>query len=671
MKSLVSRPPRNLSWTNTYWRGVTPRPYSRRQKVILTADIESRSKIGISGGAWKYAAHPSTEIICIGVKVDDHPTRVLWTGHIPKMMRHNEMSYGEFESLMLKADRIIAHNAEFEFAMFKSRVDPYQLTWKDKLYCTMAQAAMCGLPMSLEKACGAIKAPIQKDRQGNIMMKKVCQPLKDGSFIEDEEILLRIGEYCRTDVEATYNLYKSLPEIPHKEQRVWHMNLAINERGVKVDRQMVEEILCKEKVYKAKLSKEFTDLTGIPSPSCIQQTLSWLAERGLELPNLTAPIVTETLNLELTPPVRRCLELRKELSKTSVKKYGAMADMMMSDDRLRGMFCYHGAATGRWAGRGVQPHNLPRGKHKDIEDTIPILRDEKYPAEAIEFLYGPGSFYPVCSSAIRSAFIAEKKFICCDFSAIEARVLAWLAGESKVLKAFEEDKDLYVTAAAAIYGVREEDVTPDQRQIGKVAVLACGYQGGKGAFASMANAYGVEVSEEQAQDIVTKWREANPMIVSWWKELGDAAVQAVKVPTATVLARSVSFKMDGMFLTAQLPSGRKLYYPHPRIITKETPWGAMVEVVAYWTMNTGRWMEVDTYGGKLSENLTQAVARDLLVECMGKYHDLIVLHIHDELVLDTDKITLDEVVKVMATPPTWAKGLPMAATGWQGRRYKK
>lgn len=642
--------------------------------MILTVDIESRSMIGLSGGAWKYAAHPSTQILCVGVKVDDQPTRLIWTGAIPVMMFHNEMSWPEFQNLLSRADRIIAHNAEFEFCMLKGRVDARnKIPMRKNLYCTMAQAAMCALPLSLEKACEALGLPIQKDKQGNLLMKQVCAPQKDGTFIEQEDTLLRIGEYCRQDVEATWGLYNALPKIPAKELKVWQANLEINERGCKVDRQMIEEVISKETHYKAKLMTEFQKLTGgIKSPSCINATREWLAERGLKLPNLTAPLVAQHLKYDLPAPVKRCLELRRELSRTSVSKYKKMKDMMMVDDRIRGMFCYHGAGTGRWAGRGVQPHNLPRSKHNIILDLVSVIREPEYSVEAIEMIYGEGSFYPVLSSAIRSAFIANERFVCCDFGAIEARALAWLAGQESVLKAFRDNEDLYVVAASDIYNKPKSSITDDERQIGKVSILACGYGGGAGAFASMGANYGVVMSEDESQEIVTAWREANPMIVSWWKELEMAAVQAVKNPGVNVMARSVSFVMEGIFLTCLLPSGRKLYYPFANVKGKRTPWGEMKDTVFYMTVLAGRWVETDTYGGKLSENCTQAVARDVLVDCgLLRFKEYVVLHVHDENLLDTHEVSLEEIQNVMSVPPSWAETLPLDAKGWVGERYRK
>lgn len=640
--------------------------------MILTIDLESRSRVGITGGAWKYADHPSTQVLCVAVKIDDQPTKLLWTGAVEHMMKHSDLSWHEFEKLMERADRVIAHNAEFECAMLIHRFNCYNPRWVENLYCTMGQTAMCGLPQSLEKACEALNLPFQKDKQGNLLMKKICSPDKEGKFCEQEDVLLRIGEYCKKDVDATWCLYNALPKIPEKELMIWLANLKINRRGVKVDRQMIEEILRKEEIYKACLKEEFKKLTGVDSPSCVQQTLNWLTGKGLELPNLTAPIVAEMLTQELTPEVRRCLELRKELSRTSVKKYDAMRDMLMKDDRLRGMFNYHGAATGRWAGRGVQPHNLPRGKHKDMNIAVELLRNPQYSIEDIETLYGRGEFYPLASSAIRSAFIAKNKFVCCDFSAIEARVLAWLAGQTSILDAYRKGKDLYIKAASDIYHLPEERITKDQRQIGKISTLACDYQGGKGAFKMMAQAYGVDVSEDEADTIVKAWRNANPCIVEWWAKLNAAAINAILNPGQVNLAGSVSFAMQDHFLTCLLPSGRKLFYPYARVGQKLAPWGEKVNTMYYMAINIGRWMEVDTYGGCLAENIAQGTARDLLADVILKYQDMVVLHVHDEAVLDCDDAgLLEELTKDMSTPPTWAKDLPLAAEGWEGMRYKK
>ena len=636
----------------------------------LVIDIETRARIGITGGAWKYAAHESTEIMVICIKRDDNPVEVMLNDNLKDNVEYiieNDFNLDMLKHNLEEAENIIAHNMEFEYAMMEELLQPH----RHKLVCTMAQAAMCALPLSLEKACEALDLGFSKDKIGNLLMKKMCLPQK-GTYIEDAESLIKLVDYCKRDVEATHALYTCLPKLPKKEREIWLAHLDINKRGVPIDRHMMEAINLKAEKHKEFLLEEFQELTGVPSPSCIQQTVNWLKSKGLNIDNLTAPILNKCLQEDLTKDVRRCLELRQNLSKTSTAKYAKMVDCLQEDDVVRGQFCYHGATTGRWTGRGVQFLNLKRGALDDF--TIECLRNKNLSSKAIEMLFGKNTFYALISKAIRSTVKAKKKFVCCDFSSIEAVVIAWLSGQNTVLKAFLEG-DIYLPAAAKIYNKPENTITSDERQIGKISVLACGYQGGKGAFQAMAKAYGVGVTDEFAQDIVTKWREAHPCIVRFWNVLESGFINAVRNHNTAVASGAVVFKLEGVtfpYVSCLLPSGRKLYYPFPNLIKKETPWGSVVDAVEYKTVKEGKWVTTDTYGGKIAENITQAVARDILIDCgFLKFKDDIVLHVYDEILIDSDSIDLEEVKKVMSTSPSWARDLPLAADGWVGMRYRK
>jgi DNA polymerase bacteriophage-type len=570
--------------------------------MIVSIDFETRSRIGIEGGAWKYAAHPSTEVICMAIKVDDGPTLLHWPEKWELILGlESEISMAKACTLIWQADRVEAHNAEFEMAIWEHVLKLRHPNW----HCTMAKAAMHALPLSLEKLCEALNSPVQKDKKGNMLMKKICQPQKDGTFIDDLEIFKAVGEYCRTDVEAQYMASRMLDDLLPIEQAIWRLTIKKNKMGLPIDRTLVDNAITLWQNYEEKLKAEFVALTGVPSPSCLQQFLAWLDANGCDMTDLRAASVAEVLSCKgvMIPAARRALEIRAELGKTSIKKFEALRGIAEADDRARGLFLYHGATTGRWAGRGFQPQNLPsRGLIAEVPMATRMILAGS-PPEDFDLLWP--SLSQVLSSCIRAAIKAPKgkTFFCADFSAIEARVLAWLAGEQWVLDAYSRDEDLYIKAASKIYHKPEGNITKSERQIGKVSVLACGYAGGKQAFANMASNYGISIDLDEAQEIVTGWRQANPKIVEWWYELERAAINAIKEPGTSFHARSVGYRVDGRgYLRCTLPSGRDLYYPEARLGLKTTPWGEQKQVILYNTVVKGKYQETHTYSGCLAEN---------------------------------------------------------------------
>ena len=611
-------------------------------------DIETRSPLGLVS-TYKYAKHPMTEIICMAYKIDDQPTDIVYPilGHPINIFKRGSV--------------FIAHNAEFERAFLDDEVE---LDWQ----CTCAMACAMGLPPFLEKLCHALGVAKTKDMQGNMLMKKMCHPQKDGTYIQDAESLRRLGEYCKADVEATAACYNKMNLMSQKEKEVYELTLDINRRGMRVDIPLAKQAVKLDEESKKALLSEFQVLTGIDSPGCLDKVKAFLLTYGVNLPDLSAAVVAEALERDMHQEARRVLEIRQLWSKTSVAKFEALLERVEPDERVRGLFMYHAATTGRWSGKGLQPHNLPsRNLIKNVELAVEAVK-AGMPAETLECLWGE-SVPKILSSIIRPTIIASpgKKLICADFASIEARVLAWLAGEEWVLEAYRKDVDLYVRAAAKIYHIHEKQVSPAQRQIGKVSILACGYQGGKNAFQKMAANYGITIPEEEAQEIVTAWREANPMIVKYWGDLQSAALTAMREGVCPPFAKM------GDHLYCKLPSGRVLCYPFAYIKAKETPWGQMLPTIHFKTMTQGQWVTSDTYGGKLCENITQGVARDLLAEAMlrtpKKYE--IILHVHDEILAECEHPDLEEFESVMRVVPEWATGLPLGASGWIGERYRK
>jgi DNA polymerase len=374
---------------------------------------------------------------------------------------------------------------------------------------------------------------------------------------------------------------------------------------------------------------------------------------------------------------RRILEIRKSLSKSSTAKYTKFLDAKCSDDRIRGCLMFHGAGTGRWAGRLIQPQNFPRGNFGDVEPCINLFAGGDL--DGVKLLYGDPM--AAASTCIRPMIIpaAGKDFVCADYSSIEGRVLAWLAGEETALEVYRSGRDPYKVSASAIYNKRYEEIDKSERQIGKVAELALGYNGGKVAFQQMGITYGVHVGDDKAQEIVTKWRASRPMTTKLWKELERACMLAVQNPGKVYGYRAIRFKMDDRgALAMRLPSGRLLWYANARIEDRYKVWGDVLPTVIYDGVDpeTRKWTDLELYGGLLTENAVQAISRDLLVSGMFAVEAAgykIVFHVHDELVAEVpeDFGSVEEFEKLMCALPPWAEGLPIKAEGWRGKRYKK
>ena len=683
---------------------------------LLFLDFETRSAADLREcGAHKYAEHPTTDIMCTGFAFDDDEPQVVPQLQLPKDVFCFVNNHGT----------VVAHNAIFERCIWNGPgVRRYGATplYASQMICTMSLAYSLSLPGSLEAGTAAAGIEQKKDMVGNRLMLKLSKPRRidkntgEITWWEDPDEIARLFDYCKQDLRVTQVYKPRLLNLSHTERRIWEMDQAINDRGIPIDlssthlaMKLVEEAL-------DKLNLEMRELTTYAVGSCLATVTlkEWLETHlGHTIEGVAKSDVSDLLaRPSLLPHVRRALEIRQEASKSSTAKLRAFVDRACADSRVRGVFQYWGATTGRWAGRGIQPHNFPRPTIS--QEAIDQVFTQLHSSEEIELFHGP--VLSTVSNALRGFIKAPdgKEFIAADFSAIEARVLAWLAGSTEELNLFRVGGKIYEKAASEIHGVPENKVTKDQRQIGKVARLALGYQGGVNAFQQMARGYGVRITPEVAQDlwgrspiprkekakwgweqrgrksgipksewlgcelIKLAWREANPEIVRYWADVEAAAMKAVQQPGKTVSLRNVSYKVKGSFLFCRLPSGRCIAYPYPEIKEVKTSWGEIKPMLRYKGEDVRkRWERTNAYGGLLVENITQAVSRDLLAEAMLRCESSklpVVLHVHDEIVCEVDEaspITVQEFEKLVAEVPFWAGDLPISAEGWRGKRYRK
>lgn len=691
-------------------------------KVVLHLDFETYSDLDlVATGLHIYARGRHTDLWCAAFAFNEEPVQLWLPGQtVPeRLFNHIE-----------KGGDVWAHNASFEQEICNNvATRKYGWPWiyPDQLTCTMAMAYAMGLPGTLEKAAAALGVKEQKDMEGSRLMKQMCRPRtidpQSGQITwwNEADKVKRLSDYCVQDVHVERAIGRRMMKLSPYEKRVWLLDQKINSRGVTVDVPALMAATIMVEKEKDRLNREMRHVSHNQIATCqaVQQIKNFIKENShlKDLDSLAKQDVVELLGQKDLP--ERCvrvLELRQEAGKATAAKLEPMLSGAGSTDhRLRGCFQYSGANTRRWAGRRVQLHNLKRPKiSQDIINDVLTRLPKGMTSEEIDMLYGsPLSVLSDCVRGfIRSA--ADHYLLANDFNAIEARVLAWLSGEEPVLETFRKDQDVYKLAAAIIFGVSIQNVFEWQRQVGKVAILALGYGGGVGAFKTMAKGYGVSVapalpalwaradqserewvlqSYEQnkkryepitqeefvASDLIkTFWRKANPNIVSYWRGLEQAAMRAVLHPKEKVQCRSVSYLLNGSFLWCKLPSGGVICYPYPEIKSTTTPWGETKNALTYMAEDgqTKQWLRFKTYGGSLAENITQAVARDLLADAMLRLEDKgypVVVHVHDEIVCEmlAGKGDLDEASKVMCELPVWAKGLPVKAGGWIGTRYRK
>lgn len=659
----------------------------------LSIDIETYSSVPIAkAGLYKYAQSPDFEILLFAWSWDFGPVQIC------DLTTENQLPESVFKALPDPEIQKHAYNAAFEWyclSRYLGAMLPIS-QWRD----TMLHALYCGYPASLDAAGKALGLSEDKRKlqTGKALIRTFCVPCKPtarnggrtrvlpGHEPEKWELF---KQYNQQDVVTEMEIERRLSfwPVPDEIQRQWEQDITINERGVGLDTQLVEGALECSEITTARLTKEAVSLSGLDNPNSVSQLTSWLeSETGFEIDSLTKSTVSGLLNRNLeSENVRRMLEIRQELGKTSVKKYAAMETAVCEDNRVRGLLQFYGAnRTGRWAGRIIQPQNLPRTRLHGAELSAARSWVKKREVDKIDLLAGPVP--DILSQLIRTALVPApgKRFIDADFSAIEARVIAWLAGEEWVLDVFRTHGKIYEACASQMFGVPIEKIKKgnpeyELRQKGKVATLALGYQGSTGALINM-GALEMGIPEEELPDIVQRWRASNKRIQDLWYSMENAAVDTVKTGRTNAV-RGLLLRIEGnrerYFLTIQLPSGRKLFYAQPKL--GQNRFGR--ESLQYLGMNqiTKKWETIETYGGKLVENCVQAVARDCLAENIGKLEASgcpVVFHVHDEVIIEKEisgpaEKELERVCGIMSQPIPWAPGLPLNADGWVGDYYTK
>lgn len=642
-------------------------------KPRLFCDIETFSSVDLTkSGVYPYAESPDFEVLLIAYAVDEEPVRALTVSDVDEWI--------EVKQRLTDPNYIkVAHNSAFERACLSKwlGIELNAEDWED----TMIMAAYNGLPLSLEGAGAALGITDQKMKEGTALINyfsKPCKPtIANGQRTRNwpahaPEKWQTFIDYCVRDVEAMRQIYRKLESYPVMkfERRVWTVDASINERGVKVDLELAEAAIAVDKEFKAEHVDEMKRLTGLENPNSVSQLKKWLSACGVEAEALNKATVAELRESVISPTVRRVLELRQLLSKTSTKKYQAVQNAVCSDGRVRGLLQYYGAArTGRWAGRLLQLQNLPQNHLDHIDLVREVVRSKDL--QTLELLYD--SVPDTLSQLIRTVLVAKEgcTFLVADYSAIEARVIAYLAGEQWQMDAFAAGKDLYCETASQMFGVPVEKhgVNSHLRQKGKIATLACGYGGGVNAL----KAFGADkmgLTEEEMQDIVTQWRIASPTIPRLWRDTENAAKQALLHPGKSYkIPCGVIYYKDRDALRCKLPSGRLLTY-----------WQAELDSdgkICFMGQNqtTRKWEKTGTWGGKLVENIVQAYARDCLAVALVRLDEAgykVVFSVHDEIIAEAPEGSKwEDMAEIMSSPIPWAPGLKLDADGYETPFYIK
>ncbi|MGN0402608.1 MAG: DNA polymerase [Acetatifactor sp.] len=649
----------------------------------LHIDLETYSGVSIKSGLYKYVQSPDFEILLFAYSYDYEPVRII------------DLACGEKIPDAILTDlnnpnvKKVAHNAAFEIYCLSKFYATQTYQW----HCTMIHSLYCGFPASLDAVGKAMGFAEDKRKMGvgKSLIRYFCIPCAPSRTNggrtrnlpqHDTGKWNLFKDYCRQDVVTEMEIHKQLEchPFPESEHRNWVLDQIINQTGVAMDTDIISGALAIHSQIKDELTGRAKGITGLDNPNSVAQLKQWVQDNSdLEIDNLNKATVAEILaDKSEKEMIKEVLKIRKELGKTSVKKYEAMQNCLCADGRIRGLLQFYGAnRTGRFAGRLVQVQNLPRNYIENLDTARELVKRGQI--ESIRCIYG--NVLDTLSQLIRTAFIPTpgNRFIVADFSAIEARVLAWLAGEEWRLDIFRTTGKIYEASASTMFGVPVEKIAKGNpeyalRSKGKVAELALGYQGSVGALINM-GALNMGLTEEELPDIVSRWRKSSPRIADFWKMAEQYALAAVKLGVSNTMPCGITFHRDADYLLIRLPSGRDLFYYHPEI--RENDLGR--DAIHFWgtDQKTGKWGLVSTYGGKLTENIVQAVARDLLCNAMMNLFYAgyrINFHVHDEVIMETPEDSdknLDEAIKLMCTLPAWAEGLPLNAAGFESHYYMK
>ena len=645
----------------------------------LSCDIETFSDVDlIRCGVYKYADSPNFEMLLFAYAVDDGDV------HIIDIAGGEELPEKIIQAI--KSDTVVktAYNAQFErvcLSRYLKLPDGEYLN-PQSWYCTAVQAAELALPLSLADVGSVLGLERQKMTEGKELIKYFCVPCKptksNGNCTRnrpchDINKWETFKKYCMRDVDVERQIADKLKMYPisDEEHRLYVLDQIINDRGVLVDSELAEQAVKLNSIQTAVAVEQAYMITGLENPNSVTQLKQWLKEKGVEIESLSKKSV-KSLADETDGDVSEMLKLRLLMAKTSVKKYEAVIRSVCSDNRVHGMMRFCGAnRTGRWSGNILQPQNLPQNHLPDLTLARDIVKDGDF--EMLDMMFG--NVPNVLSELIRTVLIPKPnhRFIVADFSAIEARVLAWIAGEQWRIDTFKNGGDIYCASASKMFKVPVEKhgVNGELRQKGKISELACGYGGSVGALKNM-GAVEMGVQENELQGLINDWRNANPHIVRFWYEVGNAAMKAIKEKTAVPLGKLV-FAYERGILFIRLPSGRRLSYIKPRIGTNR--FGG--DSITYMGINSAKkWDRLETFGGKLTENIVQGTARDLLANALinaaNAGYDT-VFHVHDEIICEVPNGygSVDELCKLMCIKPEWADGLPLNADGFECEYYKK
>lgn len=700
------------------------RKHLKKKRVTFDFETRSRSNLKLEG-AYKYSLDPTTRPTCLAFKIHGEKSRYFldftainrkWKDQ-PERLR--EMWKGFIDGGYLFS----AHNAFFETCIYKN-ILVKRYGWPDipfdRFRCTAAKAAACALPRALGNAGEAMKLRIQKDKRGYDAMMATCKPTRGWNawtkareeiaagkrvgpkklkladkpeppmFLEPEaapEVWSTLYTYCKIDVLAEELLDDALPDLIPQEQEIWFLNQKLNWRGLRIDIPTVRKIVSIMEVESKKKLKELDALTMglVTKPGARQSILDFLEQEDIILPDIRAKTIEDILaNGKLTEEGRKLLEIRKALSKTSTRKYQSFLHRAHVDEHVRDILMYHGASTGRDTGTGIQPHNFPKGVIK-VDKARPYAAVENViecDHEMLRLLYGE-SLAILFSSILRNMILPSegKELFVADFSKIEVAVLWWMSGNEPGLKILRAGLDPYKYQAAANTGKKYEDIEDegDERQLGKAQVLGCGFGMGVDKFQSTAfDQYRLKLTAEQSRSAVYSYREKNKAVPEMWKLVEKAAIYAIENPGKSVKACKCKFFVENKFLWIELPSGRRLAYREPQISWQDSNYGyGPQKVIEFWSVNPKKqWTLERTWGGKITENLVQGCARDLMMPAMvraekAEYEALLMVHDEGICQKKKGKGSLSEFTSLLCERPEWGKDLPIEAKGWIGPRYRK